>query len=153
MPVSVLLPPHDGAQHEFSDLLATMLARAERHGVDLADHAIEPTAAEGGNGHRLRIGIDPAALMANAREPEAAVIDAGGRLCSARLCDLTVSGMRAPVARAPNVDSDAQLDVERYAAALSIVGYARPVVIDARQWIDPWAGMAQSMSAWAAVAR
>jgi hypothetical protein len=29
-----------------------------------------------------------------------------------------------------------------------VAGYERPVVVDARQWIDPWAGLKQSAHAW-----
>lgn len=141
VPVSVSLPargegPAEAAVH-------TLARHAERFGVEIADHAavIEPRAGIG-------VGIDPAVLLAAGGDPAMAVASvggAGGRLVTARLVDFTTGAMRAPLG-----EPDGRLDVVSYRAALDVVGYARPVVIDARQWRDAASGIARTAERWAA---
>lgn len=148
VPVSVLLPAE--VDDALRPAIEQLLTEAERRGVDLADHAVTRRDVALMNAHRLMVGIDPPGWIASSRDPVGAVLDTGHRLRSARLCDLTSAGMRAPVqagsARSPH--DDAQLDVSAYAIALAAIGYERPVVIDARQWQDPWTGVERSIDAW-----
>ena len=109
--------------------------------MELADHA----AADATQDH-LGIGIDPAAQLSCNEDPAAAVTKHADRLVSARLCDLLASGMRGPIGEAQG----GRLDVLSYRVALSIGGYDRPVVVDARQWSDPWSGLTQTARTWSA---
>jgi sugar phosphate isomerase/epimerase len=136
-PVSVLLPPEsdDGA----SPIIGELTAAADRHGVPIADHALPLSPHEG-----VGVGIDPAAWLASAADPVAGVSAVGQRLLSARLCDLLSTGLRGPIGD----PDDGRLDVLAYHVALSVAGYARPVVVDARQWAHPWDGLARTREAW-----
>ena len=93
---------------------------------------------------RVGVGIDPAAWLAAGEDPEDAVARHAKTLVSARLCDLTTDGLRAP-AGAP---VGGRLDVVAYRVALSIAGLTRPAVIDTRQWTDVWSGVEQSRRVW-----
>jgi sugar phosphate isomerase/epimerase len=136
VPVSVTLP-HDPDALEATSTLARL---ADRLGVSVADHAIAISPIES-----VGVGIDPAAQLANISDPMAAIHAAGPqRLVSARLCDLYTSGMRGPV----GVAGQSRLDVTGYRVALEVNGYCRPVVIDARQWNEPWRGVEQTMTVW-----
>jgi sugar phosphate isomerase/epimerase len=136
VPVSVTLP-HDEATLEAISALARL---ADRLGVPVADHSIEPSPIES-----VGVGIDPAAHFANTSDPLGAIHAAAPqRLVSARLCDLHTSGMRGPV----GVAGQSRLDVTAYRVALEVNGYRRPVVIDARQWNEPWRGVEQTMTVW-----
>lgn len=131
-------------------LLAELLRRAERFGVDLVDHALPaPATARGAESPRLRIGVDPAAYLSRGIDPVDAVIAAASRLGGARVCDLTRSGMRAPIAdaRCGGDFRDARLDPAAYAAALSASTVTVPVV-DCRRWSDPWSGLERSIEVW-----
>jgi hypothetical protein len=52
--------------------------------------------------------------------------------------------MRGPVGAA----GESRLDVLRFRVALEMAGLARFPVIDARQWIDPHAGVLATVQAW-----
>ena len=140
-PVSFTLPAADSDDRRarLAPVIATIVDRAEHLGVELADHAVPVAVRE-----HVGIGIDPAAWLAVGADPAAAVAQWAGRLVSARLCDLSGTGMRCPSGR-PN---DTRLDLTAYRIHLGIAGYRHPLVVDARQWPDPWAGLAQSAEAW-----
>ncbi len=141
VPVSVSLPPRGEGPAEAA--VQTLAQHAERFGVEIADHAAA-TALRAGVG----VGIDPAIVLAAGDDPAMAVASvggAGGRLVTARLVDFTTGAMRAPLG-----EPDGRLDVVSYRAALDVAGYARPVVIDARQWRDARGGIARTMQLWQA---
>lgn len=132
VPVSLHMPPHD-------EIASRLIERAQRLGVPLADHAIPATGREG-----CGTGVDPAAHLSQDLDPIAAVHAAGARLAAARLVDLSRSGMRSAVGSG----RENRLDVRAYKVALSVNGYRRPVVIDARQWGDPLRGIKQTIAEW-----
>lgn len=176
VPISLSLPaPAEGTG--LPESVRAILAHADHHGVELVDHtapvrASSPTAVVGelidalarpaestaptaspsdaAERARIRVGIDPAALLARGEDPAAVVLSLGSRIGAARACDLTISGMRAPIAdfRCGAAAQDAQLDVLEFVVALSVAGFAGPVVVDARQWPDPWGGFEQSRAVW-----
>ncbi len=142
-PISFSLPNREGGAAPESPLPAviqSIAAHAQRFGVELADHAFPVNQNESGVG----LGIDPAAWLSHGADP--ASVANLGNILSARLCDLLTSGMRGPIG-----GRDGRLDTLAYKVALSIGGYARSVVLDARQWIDPWKGISQSQTEWASV--
>ena len=146
IPLSLTLPvqseddPNNGAKLVDSALVS-ITSHAERFGVMIADHAY-PVASLPWVG----VGFDPAATLGRGESPARLIATLEKPLVSTRLCDLLNSGMRGPVGE----DHEGQLDVTEYRAALSVSGYERPVVLDARQWKDPWTGMLKSREAWEA---
>ncbi len=141
VPVSVVLPD-DGAA---ADAVKSLIDRAQHVGVEIVDHAVPPSPAQG-----IGVGIDPAVHLAQGKDPVAAVHSAGSvkRLASARLCDLLTTGMRGPIGAA----RQSRLDVTAYRIALGVNAYSRPVIIDARQWHEPWRGVEQTIVEWHAAA-
>lgn len=153
VPVSVTLPVRDRgcedaseARPAWEEAVTALIAEAYRRGVPLADYAVftEPAAPREHN-EFFGIGVDPAAWLAVGRDPAQAVTAIGSSLISARLCDLTTSGMRSPIGGSTG---GGRLDVTSYKVALSIAGHERPVALDARQWDDPWSGVERSRTLW-----
>ena len=139
-PVSVTLPPEiDGL------VVAQIVEHAEHRGVGVADHAVPPSDVAG-----LGVGIDPAAWLADGRDPIAAVLEHARRLCSVRVVDLLTTGLRGPPRGGSG--SEGRLDLLAYRASVEIARPARPVVVDLRQWTDPWAGLTATCEAWEAAA-
>lgn len=136
------------------DAIEAMLAHADRHGVDLVDFAAPAIAgahrAALTHAGRLRVGIDPPAWIAQGGDPAAALLAHAATLGGLRLCDLTRSGMRAPIADSACgvAGDDAQLDVLPLAAALSVASPNLVPVADPRQWRAPWDGLAQTRDVW-----
>ncbi len=128
-PVSLTLPAASG-------IAGAILGPAAQRGVHVADHAVTPSPD-------AAVGIDPVACLAADVDPAAVATAAGPRLASARLADLLTSGMRGPIGSV-----EARLDVLAYRVALSVADYDRAVVVDVRQWVDPWGGLTQTREAW-----
>jgi sugar phosphate isomerase/epimerase len=122
-----------------SAVIESIAACADRHGVAIADHA-QPLQRFSGIG----AGIDPATWLAAGLDPVKELFKLSDRLISARLCDLLTTGLRGPIGDRRH----GRLDALAYRATLDTIGYRRPVVIDARQWSDPWNGIGQCASAW-----
>ena len=122
-----------------TDVLQRIASEADHQGIVIADHAVPAVRREG-----IGVGIDPAAWLAHGQDPVPAVFAENARLVSARLCDLLATGLRGPAGD----HHHGRLDVMTYQAALAAVGYRRPIVVDARQWNDPWHGLQQSAQAW-----
>jgi hypothetical protein len=148
VPVSMTLPaPMESEVQgrvsplELQDVIQSLRSKAERHGVPVADHAVP--VSERKHGAFFGIGIDPAAWLAGNENPAKVVTSHGSSLLSARLADLTTSGMRSPPG-----EQNGQLEIVEYAIALGIAGYARPVVLDARQWNAPWQGLDAVQEFW-----
>jgi sugar phosphate isomerase/epimerase len=148
VPLSLALPCLGGdlasdSGGEVIEVIASIAHEAARRGVPLADYSIPPAKLIPGNVGEVGAGVDPAAWLAVAADPVQGVIELGQRLAAARLCDLSTGGMRVPIG-AP----DGRLDVVAYRAALSVAGHRGPLVLDARQWAQPWEGILQSAAAW-----
>lgn len=141
LPVSMILPANEQA----GEVRDAIIAAAQQCGVPIADHTAPPS--ELMLPEPLGIGIDPAAWLGQGEDPATAVTGHAGRLVSARICDLNSTGMRCPVGQ-----PGGRLDVAAYAVALSVAAYQRPVVIDSRQWPQPWDGVQRTAEAWAALA-
>lgn len=134
VPVSLNLPEDAG-------LMQSIANHADHYGVELGDHHVPAIVWEG-----VGVGIDPPAWLAQGDDPAAAVREHANRLISARLCDLLQSGMRGPIGDRLH----GRLDVLEYEVALSVSGYRRPIVVDARQWPQPWNGLDQTLKSWPA---
>ncbi len=141
MPVSLALPRPETTDDSWQDVLTTIRDACERCGAVLADHALplRDTDAD----ETIGAGIDPAALLASGEDPCAAVHARPERVTSARLSDLYGTGMRGPIGA-----QDGRLDWRGYQVALSVARYNRPVVVDSRQWPEPWAGCRQTLALW-----
>jgi sugar phosphate isomerase/epimerase len=142
-PVSLTLPARERDSDEDGPALAAVTAAlveaAQVRDVLLADHVIPVVDRE-----YIGVGIDPAAWLARDEDPAAAVSRHADRLVSLRLCDLLTSGLRGPIGDA----QEGRLDVLAYKVAAGLAPAGRPVVVDARQWTDPWAGLRQTHEAW-----
>lgn len=135
----------DDEDHDASTLEQAMEAlrdAADHHGVVLADHAVPPR-EERMNDELIGIGIDPAASLASGGDPVQGAQRWGRSLRAARLVDLTSTGMRGPIGQ-----PDGRLDVRGYKIALSVSEFSGPVVLDARQWHEPWSGMLATAERW-----
>jgi sugar phosphate isomerase/epimerase len=142
-PVSLTLPGREadsaGSSPALAPAIAAVIEAAQMRDVPLADHAIPVVQRE-----YIGVGIDPAAWLARDEDPAGAVSRHVDRLVSLRLCDLLTSGLRGPIG-----DSQVgRLDVLAYKVAAGLAKTGRPLVVDARQWSDPWAGLAQTREAW-----
>lgn len=88
--------------------------------------------------------IDPATILGEGGDPIQQVMRAGTRLVGARIDDLLRTGMRGAVGSG----GQSRLDVLAYRIALETANFTRLPVIDARQWLDPHAGVLASLRAW-----
>lgn len=138
-PVSLTLPSDTGDESRVAEIIETVAAHADRFGVAIADHA-NPTMDHA----LIGVGHDPAAALSRGDDPAQVVVELAERLVSARLCDLLSSGLRGPIGDS----QDGRLDAAAYRIALSVIGYSHPVVVDARQWADPWIGIEQTQRVW-----
>ncbi|MGI9013738.1 MAG: hypothetical protein ACR2GY_05740 [Phycisphaerales bacterium] len=146
VPVSLMFPEQDKVNDTAQGARTALDAHAEKCGVTLIDYAY-PTSTGHVENAWIRSGIDAAAVLARGDEPSEAVLAAGAALAGVRLSDLTLDGFRRPL--------DAQrgrLDIVALRVATDVIGFERAAVIDARQWHDPAAGIAQSVAAWQACA-
>lgn len=132
VPVSLIMPTTPGVAD-------AVVARAQHRNVPIADFA-HPWPANAAIG----VGLDPAACLSRGEDPAAEALRAGDRLAAARLSDLSSDGLRI----APGDRASGRLDVQAYRVALSVVGCKAAVVMDARQWVDPWRGLSQAREAW-----
>ncbi len=141
-PISMNLPPPDMGDdnaESTTESLTVIAGHAAHFGVEVVDHSDAAQTRE-----QFGLGVDPAACLSRDEDPVSVVMSNHERLTSARLCDLLRSGMRGPVGD----KSEGRLDVMAYRLALSVGGYPRPVVVDTRQWNDPWGGLEQTRHVW-----
>jgi len=134
-PVSIELPAKNDARS--AEAVAAVIREAERLDIQIADHSLHPARWPTG------VGIDPAAAILAGSDYAAVVLAAGHALASARLSDVTSSGIRA----APGLPGG-RLDLIAYRAALDVAGYRRPVVIDVRGMTDAGSVIAAAQRAW-----
>lgn len=130
-----------------SESWQAVASSADRHGVRIADFAVRQAtdASRADVPHELvGCGIDPSALIAAGIEPAMHAASLGRRVTAARIVDLLASGMRGP----PGEPSGARLDLPSFAAALALGGASPPCCADARQWVDPRAGLASTLARW-----
>jgi sugar phosphate isomerase/epimerase len=153
--VSVLLPAPPtseegkmGNRIALGDAVAHIALVAEREGVLLADHsplALGPNGGGESSWPRVRMGVDPALLIAAGRDPAAEVTRFGPKLAAARLVDCFRSGLRGPIGES----GESRLDVMAYRVALDLAEFRAPLTVDARQWRDPLGGLERTMERWA----
>lgn len=144
-PVSMELPSvNDDDELDLKVVIAAIAEHAAKFGIQLADHCVPVS-----NWQYIGIGIDPAAWLSNNSDPANAIHKNAEQIVSIRLCDLLTSGMRAPICESQG----SQLDIVQYQVAISVNGYLKPIVIDARQWQDPWAGITQTANSWSTLVR
>lgn len=122
------------------DVIGAIASAAERAGVLVAD----ASGAEGAPWPPIGASLDPATVLALGGDPVLSVSQLGSQLVSARIVDLLRSGMRGPV----GVAGESRLDVLGFRIALEMAGLARFPVIDARQWLEPHAGVISTVQAW-----
>ncbi|MCA9290191.1 MAG: hypothetical protein KDA25_03620 [Phycisphaerales bacterium] len=141
-PISMILPATgEESASDVLEVIEVIRSAAERSGVTIADHAVPPASRPG-----FSVGLDPASWFAAGRDPVAGVLEVASTLASARLADLSsTTGLRGPVT------GSSRLDVLAYRVNLTVTGYRGPVVIDTRQWADPWAGALATREAWSAL--
>jgi sugar phosphate isomerase/epimerase len=144
-PISINLPAVDASSDAaaIAEIARTLSAHADKYGVAIANCAAPLPNIPASN---IGVGIDPAAWLSHGKDPAAQLMANASRLISVRLCDLLHSGMRAPIGDR----HQGQLDLVQYQVAASVAQYSQPIVIDARQWNDPWLGIQHSRDAWMA---
>jgi len=141
-PISLTLPADDDyGDSQTNDAVQTVISAPHHAGVPIADHHM-PVCTRAWD-ELLGVGIDPAAWLAAGADPASGVHEHSEHLVGARLSDLMTTGLRGPIGTA-----DGRLDVTSYRIALSIAGYDRPIVLDARQWPNPWADIETASSSW-----
>lgn len=138
LPVKADLGTDAALLARLDEVVAELARRSVRDGVEVADHSADSVARAGSG---VAIGLDPAAELAAGRDPALVAMKAGSRLASARLCDLSRSGLRLP----PLEPRESRLDVDAYLAALDVGGYRRELIVDARQWRDVPGGLAATV--------
>lgn len=130
----------DGPGPAHSDVRAALVAAAEHRGVALVDHG--PDAARGASAG-MSFGLDAAACLAAGRDPLAVLATVTDDVALVRLSDLTADGRRVPPG-----DAEGRVDLGGLAAAAAMLGAGVPVVIDPRQWNDPWGGIEVTARRW-----
>ncbi len=140
IPVCMNLPTEEDLKRAAGHVVVEAIAAAgDRCGIQVADHTIPVSIRDG-----IGIGIDPAAYIAVGEAPDEAIMKHANSVVSCRLNDLLTTGLRGPI----GLRAEGRLDVLRYKIALSVAGYQRPIVIDARQWLNPWEGVERTKSMW-----
>ena len=129
--VSITLPA-SGAEAA-RDAIA---ARAGARGLRVADHAASCDGAAP-EASPIGIGLEAGALLRAGEDPVTLIARLGPRIASVRLGD--------PAAWGPG-----GLEPTTLTAALSVAGYARPVVLDLRGIGDPGAAARRAVDAWPA---
>ena len=132
IPLSIGLPQAEGAQ----EVVMAIAAEASRRGVSIVDHAVPIVERDG----IFQIGIDPPMWFAAGNDPLDGVREAGGRLGSFRLADLTAEGMRTAVG-----SSESRLDLQACLLTARVAGFEGLWIVDARKWIDPLAGIHRTL--------
>lgn len=144
VPLSLTLPSDTEAQNAPADeAAAAVIAACERFGVPLADHAVP--LSERPRHDLLGVGIDPVAWLASSGgiDPAQIASSVPQSILSARLSDLSRTGSRQP----PDLPGG-RLNLQEYRIALSAAGYSHPVILDARQWNNPWQALESARDAW-----
>jgi len=138
VPVSIRWPTPDDGPTMDPGLCDELVGYAERFGVQLIDHAVPPAGRA-----NLGVGVDTAAALSHSLDPATTIISSSP--ASVRLVDLDIAGMRCP-------PGSGRLDLVAVCAAISVLSPRPGIVLDMRQWVDPWAGLEQSLRRWRATA-
>ncbi|MCE9619009.1 MAG: hypothetical protein K8R92_03770 [Planctomycetes bacterium] len=128
MPVSFFMPGDP-------DLAKTIAQEAARRGVPMADFT-RPKASD-----LSGIGIDPAAILLEQKNPAQEVSQAGSRLVAARVNDIDATGQRGAIGQG-------RLDALAYRIALDTCGFRGLPVIDCRAWRQPAEECARCVKRW-----
>jgi hypothetical protein len=120
-------------------LLDAIIAHAERFGVALANLGSVAAPIDG-----LGIALDLPGLAAQRSLTSAVAALKTAAIVSVRCSGVTETGARVPFGR------DSRIDPAECQLAIAGAGYQRAVVLDARGWADPLAGLEQSAAAWSA---
>jgi len=91
--------------------------------------------------------VDCAAVLAAGGRPEEVIARLGAKVGGVRVVDLLRSGLRGPIL-SPH---ESRLDALAVRLAVELAGLAFLPVIDARQWVDPADGIAQTVERWGAL--
>lgn len=147
VPLSLSLPVEKLPQ----DVTDALLTAADGHGVTLAVHAehdldaLEKWLAT----HDLpvvRIGLDPATLLALDHDPAAVAVRFAAKLAVARLDDHATTSTASAGGRVPVGEGD--LELLPYRGALAVATKLRSVVVELRDLPDPVAGMRVAQRKW-----
>lgn len=138
--VSLLLPSSLGA-----DIRASLAQHARSRGVHLADHRWPvDESAPADPDDPLRIGLDPATILASGADPAAFAARLAKRVASARLTDLA----RGPLGlRVAPGSRQGRLDVLSYLIGLATASYSGFAVADLRGIADQSAAAATVLHA------
>ena len=128
VPVSLFMPRDE-------QLVNTIAQEAARRGVALADFTRPASCSKCG------IGLDPAVILLEQKNPAQEVSTAGPRLVAARVNDIDQSGQRGPIGHG-------RLDALAYRIALEVCGLKSLPVIDCRSWRQPVEESAQCVKHW-----
>ncbi len=128
VPVSLFMP-HD------AQLANTICLEAARRGVLLADFVRPQGCVQCG------VGIDPAAILLEQKNPAQEVSVASDRLVAARINDIDQVGQRVSIGHG-------RLDALAYRIALEVSGLQSLPVIDCRSWRQPVEESAQCVKLW-----
>jgi sugar phosphate isomerase/epimerase len=112
---------------------ADLAHAAERQGIHLADHTLEPHPTMG-------VGLDPAMVLMAGRDATAAVHTHHDRIVAARLSDAATLG-RCELGKG-------RLDLLGYAVALSTIGYKQWLTLDVRSLLDPMNAATRARELW-----
>ena len=120
-----------------------LLEAAADHRVRLIDH--HPAAASSATTSDLDdVGLDPPLHLARGDDPVNAAEQAASRLAAVRLCTLNSNAVRGPL----HGGSMDRFDLERLREFLRDIEFTGGLIIDARQWTDPWTGLTLTRNAW-----
>lgn len=157
VPLSLALPVKSLAD----STRKTLVEAAEGRGVRLAIHAEDQLEAleawvNALDLWSLGVAIDPAALLARAADPAAAVHRIGKRLAVARLDDVAMTGAEPGAeggdesfAGVRSFVGEGDLDLDAYRVAVDLApGRTGPVVLDLRGIENPLAGAVAAKAAW-----
>ncbi|MSR17941.1 MAG: sugar phosphate isomerase/epimerase [Phycisphaerales bacterium] len=111
---------------------------AGRSGVPIADYGGAPPTAI------IGLGMDAAAVLGSGGDPAAQAARGGRSLTGVRLTDLSTAGIRTP----PGESTGGRLDMFALMAALAVGGFSGYPVADARHWVDPRLGLANTLQRW-----
>ena len=132
IPVSLRLP----APTDTEEVTTAIERAASKSGVRILDHAVPVVERD----VPIGVGIDPPMWLAAGQDPLQGVREAGDRLGSFRIADLTAEGMRDAVGGA-----DSKFDLPACLLTARVVGFQGLWTIDARHWNNPLAGIHRSL--------
>jgi len=132
IPVSLGIPEED----DLSEVIDAIAAEAGRRGVGIVEHSVPITQREA----PFAVGIDPPMWITAGLDPLDGVREAGSRLGSFRLADLTTEGMRTAVG-----SPESGIDLHACLLTARVGGFEGFWIVDARKWHNPLAGIRRTL--------